>query len=368
MGKLNLLSPVMRWLLLICVPLLIACGQRADDSPNDARETLQEVLPARQFDFWVGTWRVTNRFLQDDGTWQDDGEAVDKIYSILDGKAILEFWDGEARRGPLRGFSLRYFDPASERWILVLNWPGPNRPRFFQLDGQFRHGRGAFFRRRTDSTGTEILSRYTFSDVTPTSLRWDAAYSLNEGTTWRTNWIMEFTRTADTAPWPDPGTPFPTYEDGSLCTEDEADAFDALEGRWTGSYSYRHGGAWTTTEARMQAHRVLNGCAVFNLTEYEMESTSHKLFQIRSYLPQREEWVTLQLDNQPRTGHTYLAGRFRGETITLVERPPDDSETTSHRKIVWTQIGDEQLRYERADSSAGAAGWTTTARIQLEKE
>ena len=26
--------------------------------------------PARAFDFWIGTWKVQNRHLQADGTWQ----------------------------------------------------------------------------------------------------------------------------------------------------------------------------------------------------------------------------------------------------------------------------------------------------------
>jgi hypothetical protein len=36
--------------------------------------------------------------------------------------------------------------------------------------------------------------RFTWSDITPASARWEQAFSSNAGTTWKTNWIMEFQR------------------------------------------------------------------------------------------------------------------------------------------------------------------------------
>ncbi len=129
---------------------------------------------ARQFDFWMGEWRVNNRFIQEDKSWKDDGAAHVKIYRVLGGKAILEFWDGDIRGGtPLKGFSLRFYDRKIKQWRLALNWPGPNRPGFGFLDGQFRHGRGEFFSTSHDTAGKEIISRYSFADVSPTSFRWD---------------------------------------------------------------------------------------------------------------------------------------------------------------------------------------------------
>lgn len=346
--------------------LFVACGQEPDGPSDGARPMPLNAPAPRQFDSWIGQWDVTNRYLQEDESWEDDGTAVDNVYSILDGKAILEFWEGQARQGPLKGFSIRYFDPEKDKWILALNWPSPNQPFFFELDGQFRHGRGEFFRQARDSTGAPLLARYTFSDFTPSSLRWDAAYSRDGGTTWRTNWVMEFTRTAETAPWPDPGTPFPTYDDGSRCTAAQSKAFDALEGRWTGTYEYKQNGTWTTASAQMEGHRVLNGCAVFNITEYEIESGTRKVFQIRSYIPQREQWVTMELDNEPNTNHAYFAGAFDGETVTLKEQRPDTSMTGPRARIAWSELGDRRLAYTRADSTD--AGWTPTARVNLERE
>jgi len=41
-----------------------------------------------------------------------------------------------------------------------------------------------------------VRTRYTWSQITPTSARWEQAYSYDAGATWDTNWIMTFTRAA----------------------------------------------------------------------------------------------------------------------------------------------------------------------------
>ena len=112
---------------------------------------------------------------------------------MLEGKAILELWD----EASIKGFSLRYYDAGRKEWVLWLNWPGANRSGSSSLAGTFRHGRGDFFSTYTTQDGTEGISRYSFNDITATSLRWDDAYSTDAGKTWSHNWIMEFSRT-----WP----------------------------------------------------------------------------------------------------------------------------------------------------------------------
>lgn len=87
---------------------------------------------ARQFDFWIGEWDVQNRFKQDDNSWKDEGEGYLKVWPILDGKAIMEFWDGTGRdEKVIKGFSLRYYDQSKGKWIVCLNWPQVNNGGFF---------------------------------------------------------------------------------------------------------------------------------------------------------------------------------------------------------------------------------------------
>ena len=39
-----------------------------------------------------------------------------------------------------------------------------------------------------------ILVRFLWSDITPTTCRWEQAFSVDDGATWEVNWIMESTR------------------------------------------------------------------------------------------------------------------------------------------------------------------------------
>jgi hypothetical protein len=205
---------------------------------------------ARQFDFWVGEWDVNLRIRQDDLTWADQVRSVASIYPILRGKAVLELWS-DLRDDGIKGYSLRYFDTARDEWVLWLNWPGPGRSGSSSLAGTFRHGRGEFFGRNGDT-----ISRYTFSDIGPESLRWDDAFSQDGGATWSHNWIMEFTRRADRATL-DPESPAPTHHDGGRCVGDGFRTYEFLAGRRVGRVEVGGDGPVTIT-----GHRVLDGCAV----------------------------------------------------------------------------------------------------------
>ena len=48
-----------------------------------------------------------------------------------------------------------------------------------------------FFRR---TNGKPMRVRYVWSRITASSAHWEQAQSADAGTTWQTNWIMEFRR------------------------------------------------------------------------------------------------------------------------------------------------------------------------------
>lgn len=203
--------------------------------------------PAREFDFWIGEWDVNLRVQQPDKTWRDQHKATAHIYSILGGKAILELWS-EGKEG-INGYSLRYYDPKKKKWDLWLNWAGKNRSGTNGLEGEFRHGRGEFFSERKQEDGTTRISRYTFSDITENSLRWDDGYSTDSGKTWASNWIMEFTRKADKAPEIGNEKDLLTYFDGSRCDLPEFEVLKTLAEKWDHD-------EWVTI------HNILDGCIV----------------------------------------------------------------------------------------------------------
>ncbi|MEU8267005.1 hypothetical protein AB0B89_07540 [Sphaerisporangium sp. NPDC049002] len=144
------------------------------------------------FDFLVGTWNVANRRLKECLTacteW-DEFPGVSTSKSIFGGGNMDEI------DFPTRGFSgltLRLYDSGREEWSLY--W---SSSRSAVIDppvvGHFDGGEGVFY---ADDTyrGVPIRVRYIWSGITPTSARWEQAFSTDGGKYWETNWIMEMTR------------------------------------------------------------------------------------------------------------------------------------------------------------------------------
>ena len=212
----------------------------------------------RQFDFWIGDWDVNLKIRQADFSWKDSVQSRAKIYPILEGRAVLELWNSQN----IKGYSLRYYDEDKDKWVLWLNWPGGGRSGSSSLEGVFRHGRGEFFSTSKNAAGEDVISRYTFSDVTPTSIRWDDAFSSDGGNTWRNNWIMEFSRTADVPGWPN-GTTAHTFETGSRCQQDQFRSYEYLAGVWDAEIEEGQ----QKSSGSLKAYKVLDGCAVIALLE-----------------------------------------------------------------------------------------------------
>jgi hypothetical protein len=242
---------------------LVASGSAAGPGELAAQPSGPGTFPvhpdlppeSRQFDFWVGEWDVNLRILQDDGSWQDAVGSTAHVYPILSGKAVLELWSDDRQAG-IKGYSLRYWNVSEAHWDLWLNWPGMNRSATGSpLTGTFRHGRGEFFARGRAADGSTRATRYTFSDVSPTSLRWDDAVSTDGGRTWSANWIMEFTRTAAKPALPPGGGPALTWHDGSRCDDPHFRAYEFLSGRHENAAA--EDGPYAIT-----GYEILDGCAL----------------------------------------------------------------------------------------------------------
>jgi len=94
--------------------------------------------------------------------------------------------------GPLHGMTVRLFDPHAGQWRIY--WTAGTDGAFTTpMIGAFAHGRGAFYAHEPYQ-GRYILSRFLWSDITPNSCHWEQAFSVDGGTTWETNWIMDLTR------------------------------------------------------------------------------------------------------------------------------------------------------------------------------
>ena len=95
--------------------------------------------------------------------------------------------------GGFVGMSFRFFDPETELWSIY--WADSRRPGLLDppVIGSFSGDIGVFEGEDTFD-GRPILVRFTWSGVTTPTPRWEQAFSDDDGETWETNWIMDFTR------------------------------------------------------------------------------------------------------------------------------------------------------------------------------
>lgn len=242
---------------------------------------------SRQFDFWHGEWDVNLRIFRE-GQWKDQIQGHATIYSILDGRATMELWDSPS----LKGFSIRYYDEATKKWELWLNWPQPNASRWAHFEGAFRNGRCEFFTDYINNSDTMRI-RYTFSDITNNSLRWDDGYSRDRGKTWSVNWIMEFSRTAEEAPWSNPGEPLNTFSDHSLCTESEYNHFEKVLGFKKGELEEDG----KETPIAIESHPILDGCAIISFITTGNSQDDRKMFIMETYNEARGKLALYVLSN-----------------------------------------------------------------------
>lgn len=292
--------------------------------------------PNRRFDFWIGDWDVNLRIHQQDLSWQDSVEARARVYSILRGKAILELWES----APIKGFSLRYYDPTEQKWVLWLNWPGENRAGMSRLEGRFRHGRGDFFGESRNAEGQTVISRFSFNDVSPKTMRWDDAYSSDGGKTWSNNWIMEWTRRAAEAVWPLP-SPAPTFVDGTLCDQEPFRVHEVLAGDWSGKASEGPGES-AAQPASLEMRQVLDGCAVLGF----LQAGDAEWFLMTTFDTRRELWELSVLSH---------ARRASLERFWAREDPMVLSSSDEEKRYRLAMEGQRDLTIEVMDTSSAGA-------------
>ena len=149
----------------------------------------------RDFDFLAGEWHVRHRVRRAAGrdSWLEfDGTCSNR--GLMDGWSNVEEHTFTQPAGVSRGVSLRAYDPKTGQWaIWWIDGRAPHNALDPPVKGRFEDGVGTF---HSDGTldGKPIGMRFIWSRITPTSARWEQAYSADAGKTWETNWIMEFRR------------------------------------------------------------------------------------------------------------------------------------------------------------------------------
>jgi hypothetical protein len=156
-------------------------------------KSTQAPTGVRDFDFLVGTWDVVNRRLARPLAGCTDWHefpATAECRLILDGHGNVD--EFKAPEQGIFGMTLRLFDPEREAWSLY--WAN-SRGGILQppVVGRFDGDRGEFYGNDTYE-GRPIRVVYVWSQITPTSARWEQAFSTDSEKIWEINWIMELTR------------------------------------------------------------------------------------------------------------------------------------------------------------------------------
>jgi hypothetical protein len=155
---------------------------------------LLEARAAHDFDFFMGSWKVHNRVLRKRlagcGEW-DEFEATSVARTMLDGLANEDEFRTDFCGGFI-GMSFRFYDPKTDLWSIY--WADSRRSGALDppVYGSFAGDRGVFLGEDTFE-GRPILVRFIWSEINSGTPRWEQAFSEDDGDTWETNWVMEFT-------------------------------------------------------------------------------------------------------------------------------------------------------------------------------
>jgi len=171
-----------------------AATEPAQDPPHTADTDLSGV---HDFDFLVGEWRVHHRRLKErlanNRQWVEfQGTCSARL--LMGGLSNVDDNRLDLPGDAYHGVTLRAYDPKSGQWAI---WWVDSRSPHNALDppvrGKFANGVGTFYANDT-LRGKPIRIRFIWSQITPTSARWEQAFSPDGGKTWEVNWTMEFQR------------------------------------------------------------------------------------------------------------------------------------------------------------------------------
>jgi hypothetical protein len=148
------------------------------------------------FDFVIGNWFVKHRRLKERlancTEWVEfDGEM--STQKILGGFGNIEDNILRLPEQDVRAIALRSYDRNTKNWSIW--WLDGRYPG--QIDvpvvGKFIDGVGTFFANDTFQE-IPIIVRFIWRQIGVDLLRWEQAFSADEGESWETNWTMDFRR------------------------------------------------------------------------------------------------------------------------------------------------------------------------------
>ena len=158
---------------------------------------------SHDFDFLIGDWKAHVRRLPDrlvGSTQWIEYDGISRHKKILDSNANFEEFEvnGHDKGQHIKAQTLRLYNPDSHQWSIYLLDVDKGSLPMPPMVGEFTGRRGEFYDQE-DLAGRMILVRFVIYAITPTSVRFEQAFSADGGKTWEVNWIATDTRIADKA-------------------------------------------------------------------------------------------------------------------------------------------------------------------------
>jgi hypothetical protein len=163
----------------------------------DATPTLAAVTRdgSHDFDFDFGVWKteITRRLHPlSPSTETMNLTGTVTIRKVWGGKASIEEIEADGPKGHWEGMSLFLYDPAAHQWSQ--SFIGSANGSFGGgFVGSFHDGKGELFQQDT-LDGRSILVRATWSDITPTSHKYEEDFSADGGKTWEVSFVAHKTK------------------------------------------------------------------------------------------------------------------------------------------------------------------------------
>jgi hypothetical protein len=151
---------------------------------------------AGDFDFLIGTWRVTHRRLTErlaNCTEWAEFVGTMETRKILCGLGNIDDTTLDLPGGTYYAAALRAFDDEKKLWSIW--WLDGRHPGTIEapMVGRFENGAGTFYADEMFA-GRPIRVRFMWTMPVADGPRWEQAFSVDGGATWETNWVMDFAR------------------------------------------------------------------------------------------------------------------------------------------------------------------------------
>lgn len=147
----------------------------------------------RQFDFWVGEWEAFGL------KGKKAGDS--KISIMLDSCVVLEEWTSASKQGGITftGKSFNNYNAATGQWQQT--WVDNVGGSTAYLQGKFENKRISFLTQPFPvSKDSMAVRRLSFFDLGPNKVRQWGEISKDNGTTWVTEYDLEYRRKRPVSP------------------------------------------------------------------------------------------------------------------------------------------------------------------------